>query len=198
MVPDAELPSRHRNFSRRYLAIVTAHTNAWQPSDWKKILMIEDGTVGELTPESFPKRLAQTQYRDNTTIFHTQATETLLRNPSPHFPAAIPNNGAVSIPNPDGTSDTAELWKKGNAPVEIPNGDGSTDTAELWKKGNAAVSIPNGDGTSDTAELWKKGNGAVEIPNTDGTSDVAELWKKGNGAVGIPNGDGSEDIAELW
>ncbi|KAA8570254.1 hypothetical protein EYC84_002566 [Monilinia fructicola] len=113
-------------------------------------------------------------------------------------PVATPNNGAVAIPNADGTSDTAELWKKGNAPVAIPNGDGSADTAELWKRGNGDVGIPNGDGTSDAAELWRKANGAVEIPNADGTSDAAELWKKGNGAVGLPNGDGSEDIAELW
>ncbi|KAI9640469.1 hypothetical protein NHQ30_011215 [Ciborinia camelliae] len=87
-----------------------------------------------------------------------------------------------------------------NGGVSIPNIDGSLDTAELWRKSNAGVSIPNADGTSDAAELWKKrGNGAVEIPNADGSSDAAELWKKrGNGAVGIPNADGGEDVAELW
>ncbi|QSZ32477.1 hypothetical protein DSL72_002051 [Monilinia vaccinii-corymbosi] len=70
------------------------------------------------------------------------------------IPVPTPNNGAVTIPNTDGTSDTAELWKKGNGVVEIPNTDGTSDTAELWKKGNGAVGIPNEDGSEDIAELW--------------------------------------------
>lgn len=38
--------------------------------------------------------------------------------------------------------------------MEIPNGEGSTDTAELWKKGNGAVGIPTDNGGEDIAELW--------------------------------------------